>query len=166
MKTANHNPFTLIEIISTRPYSYPMEPCLMAIGSSTNAGATQPGPSGIVYKKAYQTLSDIWMDCLAKECCKIAHHATWQPLEWSCCFARCHMCARWLARVLATANSIFQEPASILQVTSHAVIQRLGCCPNVVLSRRVNHDIINNRHNDKIPILDGYMDNHDSLPIQ
>jgi hypothetical protein len=35
------------------------------------------------------------MDHLAKECCKIAHHTTCQPLELSCCFAATSVLDDW-----------------------------------------------------------------------
>jgi hypothetical protein len=75
-----------------------------------------------------------------------------------------------------TADSISQEPASILQATSHAVLQRLRRCANAVLSRRANLDFINyeclsasivTRTRSLVwPGLESYMDYNNSLPIQ
>jgi hypothetical protein len=46
-----------------------------SIHPSMNARAEQPAPSDTVYKKVYQMFLNSWMDCLAKECCRIpAHH--------------------------------------------------------------------------------------------
>jgi hypothetical protein len=50
-------------------------------------GAAQPAPSDTIYMQVYQTFLNSLKDHLAKECCKLAHHATCQRMEWSCCFA-------------------------------------------------------------------------------
>jgi hypothetical protein len=42
------------------------------------------------------------------------------------------------------ADAISQEPASIVQMISHIVLQRLSRCANVILSSNVNLDYINN----------------------
>jgi hypothetical protein len=83
LKTANHNPFTLIGIISTWWYNSLMRPCSMAtasmdLGVLIYHGAAQSAPSDTVYKKeVYQMFLNSWMDRLSKKYCKILHHATW-----------------------------------------------------------------------------------------
>jgi hypothetical protein len=59
---------------------------------STSAAAAQPAPSDTIYMQVYQRFLNSLKDHLAKECCKLAHHATYQRLELSCCFAATSVC--------------------------------------------------------------------------